>query len=152
MIVRADPSGGSTRPARGWCESRLAANLGAKLVPPSKPRSQRDRRVGSRRSLVVQQGVGRNARKFDPRDAGQLGFYVALVDDRLRLPDRHAPTVGILLVAAENETVVRHALAGTAQPVAVSRYELSPADQAALPAGEALTRLADEIAESGEAS
>lgn len=78
---------------------------------------------------------------FHPRDAGQLGFYVALIDDRLRRPD-HRPTVGMLLVADKNETVVRYALAGTAQPVAVSRYELSPADQKALPAEETLTRLA----------
>lgn len=81
--------------------------------------------------------------KFEPRDAGQLGFYVALVDDRLRRPDLHRPTVGMLLVADKNETVVRYALAGTAQPMAVSRYELSPQVQAALPAEETLTRIAE---------
>lgn len=85
--------------------------------------------------------------KFDPRDAGQLGFYVALVDDRLRIPGKHSPTVGILLVAEKNETVVRYALAGTAQPVAVSRYDLSPDEQAALPAEETLTRIAGEAAD-----
>ena len=77
--------------------------------------------------------------KFDPRDAGQLGFYVALVEDRLRKP-QHQPTVGMLLVADKNESVVRYALAGTTQPIAVSRYDLSPAEQAALPAEDALTR------------
>ncbi|MHA4854713.1 PDDEXK nuclease domain-containing protein [Rhodococcus sp. MSC1_016] len=77
--------------------------------------------------------------KFDPRDAGQLGFYVALVEDRLR-PPQHQPTVGMLLVADKNESVVRYALAGTTQPIAVSRYDLSPAEQAALPAEDALTR------------
>ncbi|KAF0966481.1 hypothetical protein MLGJGCBP_00282 [Rhodococcus sp. T7] len=70
--------------------------------------------------------------KFDPRDAGQLGFYVALVEDQ--------PTGGMLLVADKNESVVRYALAGTTQPIAVSRYDLSPAEQAALPAEDALTR------------
>jgi predicted nuclease of restriction endonuclease-like (RecB) superfamily len=84
-------------------------------------------------------------RKFDPRDAGQLGFYVALIDDRLRLRDRHAPTVGILLVADDDDTVVRYSLAGASQPMAVSRYELSPAEQAALPAEETLARLAAEV-------
>ncbi|MCD2444341.1 PDDEXK nuclease domain-containing protein [Agromyces sp. SYSU K20354] len=84
--------------------------------------------------------------KFDPRDAGQLGFYVALVDDRLRIPDKHQPTVGMLLVAEKNETVVRYALAGTAQPVAVSRYDLTASAQAALPAEETLTRVALEVA------
>ncbi|MFL2002155.1 PDDEXK nuclease domain-containing protein [Microbacterium sp. A1-JK] len=83
--------------------------------------------------------------KFDPRDAGQLGFYVALVDDRMRIPELHAPTVGILLVTDKNETVVKYSLAGAAQPVAVSRYELSPVEQAALPAEETLTRIATEV-------
>ncbi len=78
--------------------------------------------------------------KFDPRDAGQLGFYVALVDDRMRIPELHAPTVGILLVTDKNETVVKYSLAGSTQPVAVSRYELTPAEQAKLPAEETLTR------------
>ncbi len=77
--------------------------------------------------------------RFDPRDAGQLGFYVVLVEDRLRRP-QHQPTVGVLLVADKNESVVRYALAGTTQPIAVSRYELSPAEQAALPVEDALTR------------
>jgi hypothetical protein len=44
------------------------------------------------------------------------------------------------LVADKNESVVRYALAGTTQPIAVSRYDLSPAEQAALPAEDALTR------------
>ena len=78
--------------------------------------------------------------KFEPRDAGQLGFYVALVEDRLRRP-QHQPTVGMLLVADKNESVVKYALAGTTQPIAVSRYDLSPAEQAALPPEDALTRV-----------
>lgn len=46
----------------------------------------------------------------------------------------------MLLVADKNESVVRYALAGTTQPIAVSRYDLSPAEQAALPAEDALAR------------
>lgn len=85
--------------------------------------------------------------KFDPRDAGQLGFYVAVVDDRLRIPDKHQPTVGILLVAGKNDTVVRYALASTTQPVAVSRYELTEDAQKALPDEATIARaFADELA------
>lgn len=83
--------------------------------------------------------------KFDPRDAGQLGFYVALVEDRLRISDIHPPTVGMFLVAEKNDTVVRYALAGTEQPVAVSRYDLTASAQDALPAEEALTRVTLEV-------
>lgn len=78
--------------------------------------------------------------KFDPRDAGQLGFYVALVEDKLRMPDKHEPTVGILLVAGKNDAVVRYALASTTQPVAVSRYALDEDAQAALPDEAIITR------------
>ncbi|WP_231880390.1 PDDEXK nuclease domain-containing protein [Microbacterium sp. H83] len=77
---------------------------------------------------------------FTPADAGQLGFYVAVVDESIRLRDKHAPTIGILLVAGKNDTVVRYALASTSQPVAVSRYELSAEDQRSLPDEGALTR------------
>ena len=85
--------------------------------------------------------------KFTPADAGQLGFYVALVDDRLRIRHKHQPTIGILLVADKNDTVVRYALAGSAQPVAVSRYQLTPEAQKALPDEEAIARaFAEEIA------
>lgn len=73
------------------------------------------------------------AERFDPRDTGQLGFYVAMVDGRLRNADKHLPTIGILLVADTNDTVVRYSLAGTSQPIAVSRYELSIDAQQALP-------------------
>ena len=85
--------------------------------------------------------------KFDPRDAGQLGFYVAVVDDRLRIRDKHQPTIGILLVADKSDTVVRYALAGSNQPMAVSRYQLAPEAQKALPDEQAITRaFADELA------
>lgn len=84
--------------------------------------------------------------KFTPADAGQLGFYVSVVDDRLRIRDKHLPTVGILLVAGKNDTVVRYALASTSQPVAVSRYELTDEAQRALPDEAAIARaFADEL-------
>lgn len=82
--------------------------------------------------------------KFEPRDAGQIGFYVALVDDRLRIAEKHQPTIGILLVADKNDTVVRYALAGAAQPLAVSRYELTAETQKALPDEETITRAFEE--------
>ena len=85
--------------------------------------------------------------EFDPRDAAQLGFYVSVVDDRLRIRGKHAPTIGILLVADKSDTVVRYALAGSNQPMAVSRYQLAPEAQQALPDEQAITRaFADELA------
>jgi len=91
------------------------------------------------RYVVVELKVG----AFAPAYTGQLGAYVALVDDRLRRPERHAPTVGILLCTeASREQVVRYALASTAAPVAVAAYTydtLPPEERAALPDAATLT-------------
>ena len=88
------------------------------------------------RYVVIELKTGR----FKPEYIGQLGFYVALVDDRLRRA-QHADTVGLLLVTEKNDAVVRYSLAGHQSPVAVSRYDLlSPAEKAALPSEEVLAR------------
>jgi hypothetical protein len=45
-----------------------------------------------------------------------------MVEDQLRCPDIHAPTVGILLCADRNERVVRYALRAAVAPMAVAIY------------------------------
>jgi predicted nuclease of restriction endonuclease-like (RecB) superfamily len=81
------------------------------------------------RYVVIELKTG----KFKPEYLGQLGFYVALVDDRLRRP-KHADTVGLLLVADKNDAVVRYSLAGQQNPIGVASYDLLPASvRAALP-------------------
>jgi predicted nuclease of restriction endonuclease-like (RecB) superfamily len=88
------------------------------------------------RYVVIELKTGR----FHPEQLGQLGFYVALVDDRLRRP-QHADTVGLLLVAGKTDAVVRYSLAGQRAPVAVSSYDLLPeAERAALPSEAVLAR------------
>jgi predicted nuclease of restriction endonuclease-like (RecB) superfamily len=74
------------------------------------------------RYVVVELKIGR----FKPDYAGKLGFYVAVVDDRLREPNIHSPTVGILLCASRNDSVVRYALANTTAPMAVANYTDQP--------------------------
>ena len=74
------------------------------------------------RYVVVELKIGR----FEPEYTGQLGFYVSLVDEQLRLSDRHAPTVGILLCAERNDGVVRYALTSSAHPIAVADYTYTP--------------------------
>jgi len=84
------------------------------------------------RYVVVELKIGR----FDPVYVGQLGTYVAVVDDRLRRGDRHATTVGILLCKGRNDTLVRYALAGAPAPLAVADYtydSLPPQDRRGLP-------------------
>ncbi|MEP7765932.1 PDDEXK nuclease domain-containing protein [Sanguibacter sp. 25GB23B1] len=83
---------------------------------------------------------------------GQLGTYVALVDDRLRRADRHAHTLGILLCAGRNEAIVHYALAGASAPLAVAGYtykSLPLSEQAALPAAEDLEAILTQATEGG---
>lgn len=93
--------------------------------------------VPSDRYVVVELKAG----KFKPEHLGQLNFYVAAVNDMLRLP-RQAPTVGILVCGSRNDRTVRYALDGSAQPLTVTSYtyEALPVDeQATLPSPEAIT-------------
>jgi predicted nuclease of restriction endonuclease-like (RecB) superfamily len=90
------------------------------------------------RYVVVELKVG----KFRHEYAGQLAFYVTMVDDQLRNELRHAPTVGILLCTGTSEKTVRYALRAANAPMAVATYtygELPAAEQAALPPVEAVT-------------
>jgi hypothetical protein len=99
------------------------------------------------RYVVVELKVG----KFEPEFAGKLGFYVALVDQQVRT-DQHAPTVGLLLCADKNESVVRLALANTQNPVAVSTYTyetLPPEAKQLLPSAESIN---DALHSAGAAS
>ena len=90
------------------------------------------------RYVVVELKVG----KFRHEFAGQLAFYVTMVDDQLRHPNRHAPTVGILLCSSSTDGVVRYALRSANAPMAVATYTydaLPAAEQAALPPAKAIT-------------
>jgi predicted nuclease of restriction endonuclease-like (RecB) superfamily len=92
------------------------------------------------RFVVLELKIGR----FQPEHTGQLGFYVAWVDQNLRQSDRHSPTIGILLCAGRNDNVVRYALANTTAPLAVADYTydtLPPAVRDALPTTEQLQAL-----------
>jgi predicted nuclease of restriction endonuclease-like (RecB) superfamily len=64
--------------------------------------------------------------KFRPQYAGQINFYVNVVDEQLR-GDRHDPTIGLVLCADRNETVARYALNGIDRPVGVARYSAASA-------------------------
>lgn len=92
------------------------------------------------RYVVVELKIG----KFMPEYVGQLGFYVELVEDRLRR-EAHAATVGLLLCTDKNDRVVRYALAGSNQPIAIASYDLlPPAEQASLPSEADLQRALEE--------
>lgn len=62
------------------------------------------------------------ARAFDPRDAGQLNFYLSAVDDLLRHPNDN-PTIGILLCKSKNNVIAEYALRDIKKPIGVAGYE-----------------------------
>ena len=68
---------------------------------------------------------------FEPDYVGKLGFYVSWVDENLRMPQAHAPTIGILLCAGRKDNVVRYSLAGSNQPLAVADYTYATLPEAA---------------------
>lgn len=58
---------------------------------------------------------------FSPSFVGQLGFYLAVLDDKVRHP-QDAPTIGLLLCKNRNRVVVEYALQGSQQPMTVADY------------------------------
>jgi hypothetical protein len=89
--------------------------------------------------------------RFEPRDLGQLQFYVQAVDAQVRAADVDESTIGILLVADRDETVVQYALQSSTAPIAVSRYELPEDVRHLLPADDELRRVAQQVASSWRA-
>ena len=66
------------------------------------------------------------ATPFKPEYAGQLNFYINVVDDKLRGKDDNK-TIGLLLCKGKDEVVAQYALTGYDQPIVISDYQLSKA-------------------------
>lgn len=66
------------------------------------------------------------ATPFKPEYAGQLNFYINVVDEQMR-GENDNKTIGILLCKGKDEVVAQYALRGYDQPIGVSDYQLSKA-------------------------
>ena len=64
------------------------------------------------------------ATPFKPEYAGQLNFYINVVDDKLRGKDDNK-TIGLLLCKGKDEVVAQYALTSYDQPIGISDYQLS---------------------------
>jgi len=71
------------------------------------------------RFLVVELKGG----SFKPEHAGQLNFYVTLVDEHLKNED-DKPTIGLLLCKQQHRIVAEYALRGMTQPIGIAEYKL----------------------------
>ena len=96
------------------------------------------------RYVVIELKIGR----AEPEHLGKLGFYTAVVDDKVRDPERDDATLGILIAAHRDEDVVQYSLRGTNQPLAVTTYNTLPAElRPLLPSPEDLARVTHEVLE-----
>lgn len=66
------------------------------------------------------------ATKFKPEHAGQLNFYLNLVDKQLKMPQDN-PTIGLLLCKSRSKVIAEYALKGIEKPIGVSEYQLTKA-------------------------
>ena len=62
------------------------------------------------------------ATDFDPRDAGQINFYLSAVDSLVKHPTDN-PSIGILLCKTKSKIKVEYALRDINKPIGVASYE-----------------------------
>lgn len=66
------------------------------------------------------------ATKFKPEHTGQLGFYLAAVDNQMR-KEGDNKTIGIILCKSKSKIIAEYALQNMKAPIGISQYELSKA-------------------------
>jgi predicted nuclease of restriction endonuclease-like (RecB) superfamily len=69
--------------------------------------------------VVLELKVG----EFLPEYVGKVQFYLAALNDLVRLPDEN-PSIGIILCKTKNKTIVEYALRESNAPVGVARYQI----------------------------
>ncbi len=75
------------------------------------------------RAFVV---IELKATKFKPEHTGQLGFYMAAVDDLMR-KEGDNQTIGIILCKSKHKVVAEYALRNMNAPIGISEYTLAKA-------------------------
>ena len=86
--------------------------------------------------------------EFEPEFAGKMQFYLAALDERVRLPEEN-PSIGIILCKEKRRTIVEYALRDTHKPIGVATYRLVKRLPAALrgqlPAPAEIAKLLDAV-------
>ncbi len=62
--------------------------------------------------------------KFRPAYTGQMQFYLAALDDQVKLEDENS-SIGIIICKSKDKTVVEYALKNINTPIGVSTYKIS---------------------------
>ena len=61
---------------------------------------------------------------FQPQHAGQLNFYLSVVDEQIKMSE-DGPTIGLLLCEKKDRVIAEYALRRVESPMGISEYELS---------------------------
>ncbi|MHC5776242.1 PDDEXK nuclease domain-containing protein [Nostoc sp.] len=61
--------------------------------------------------------------KFLPEYVGKMQFYLAVLDDTVRLPDEN-PSIGIILCKSKQRTIVEYALKESNKPIGIGTYQV----------------------------
>ncbi|MGK5092548.1 PDDEXK nuclease domain-containing protein [Deltaproteobacteria bacterium TL4] len=86
--------------------------------------------------------------KFMPEYVGKMQFYLAVLDDTVKMPEEN-PSIGIILCKSKNQTIVEYSLRQSGKPIGVAQYqrvtELPEEYRGRLPKPEQIARLMDDI-------
>lgn len=61
--------------------------------------------------------------EFKPEYVGKMQFYLAALDDRVKMPDEN-PSIGIILCKSKDKTIVEYALKESNKPIGVASYQI----------------------------
>lgn len=75
------------------------------------------------RKLKCLVAVELKAGKFQPEFVGKMQFYLAALDDKVRIQGEN-PSIGIILCKDKNRTIVEYALRETKKPIGVAKYQI----------------------------
>lgn len=82
--------------------------------------------------------------EFKPEFAGKMQFYLAALDDLVKMPDEN-PSIGIILCKEKDRTIVEYTLRESKKPIGVAKYKvvarLPKEFKGELPEPEAVRRL-----------
>jgi hypothetical protein len=65
------------------------------------------------------------AGKFKPSYAGQMNFYLTVLNDQVKTEEEN-PSIGIIVCRAKDRTTVEYALKETNNPIGVASYKVTP--------------------------
>jgi len=61
--------------------------------------------------------------EFKPEFAGKMQFYLAALDDLVKMPDEN-PSIGIILCKEKDRTIVEYTLRESKKPIGVAKYKV----------------------------